>query len=72
MIHALLRRILGSQPTPTGYTAGGHIGPASKHQPAGHLHHGEYIYRDADGTFWHVQQHPDGDIRTRLDSEEKA
>ena len=66
MIQALLRRALSKRSTRTGYAAGGYVGPASNYQPAGYLHHGEYIYRDADGTVWHVQQHPDGDTRTQL------
>lgn len=72
MIRALLRRLLGSQSPRTGYRAGGYTGSASKYQPNGYLHHGEYVYYASDGTFWHVQRHPDGDIRTQLDTEEET
>lgn len=67
MIRAL-RRLLNKR-----YARGGivHSG-AADYQPAGIIHHGEYIYRDADGTVWHVQQHPDGDTRTQLHPEEEA
>ena len=54
----------------TRYAQGGHVGPSSKYIPAGTIHHGEYIYRDRDGIVWHVQQHPNGDIRTPLNAEE--
>lgn len=66
LTRALLRRILGRQSNQTGYAAGGYTGPGSEYQPAAYLHHGEYVYRASDGTFWHVQRHTDGDTRTEL------
>ena len=54
----------------TRYAQGGHVGPPNKYMPAVAIRHGEYIYRDRNGTVWHVQQHPDGDIRTPLNAEE--
>ena len=54
----------------TGYAQGGHVGPPDKYMPAGVIHYGEYIYRDRNGTVWHVQQHPDGDTRTPLNAED--
>ena len=54
----------------TRYAQGGYIGPSSKYTSVGYLHHGEYIYRASDGTFWRVQRHPNGDIRTPVNVED--
>ncbi len=72
MIRALLRRLRCGLRPRRGYAAGGYVGPGSKYQPAGYLHRGDYVYRASDGTFWHVQQDPDGDTRTQLDPEGEA
>lgn len=72
MIRALLRLLRCGRALRHGYARGGYTGPGSKFQPAGYLHRGEYVYRASDGTFWHVEQHPGGDIRTQLDTEEEA
>ena len=54
----------------TRYAQGGYIGLSSKYTSVGYLHHGEYIYRASDGTFWRVQRHPNGDIRTPANVED--
>lgn len=72
MIRALLRLLRRGRGEHPGYGFGGYTGPAPEGQQAVPLRHGEYVYRASDGTAWHVQQHPDGDIRTQLDTEEEA
>lgn len=53
------------------YAQGGYIDkPEDRFMRAGCIHYSEYICRDGSGTVWHVQKHPDGDIRTPLNMED--
>ena len=55
----------------TKYATGGYVNPSNSGGWTWvRIHPGEYLYRASDGTFWHVQQHPDGDIRTPVNVED--